>query len=450
MKPRVLLLCGAFASIVAALPAFFSRESIYLDVAGAFESRSGERSLPALLNAMAFAWQKGGVIAVEALLFSVTFLPWVALFAVLSILLTRLPARVASALHRIVIVGMLILGAHGLWQTYHAYRNEIRNPSLCGPLRLIREASAIEGRTLLDPRASAWAAMFNIPHAPDIPTSETLLECLRSPLAWRTEHRKSPFSSVVLTYPFANSLPLLKMLADSREWTLSTIDSHGVVFSSSSVGTQPASTNVAQHLFNSQRDQAFWLSGTALILNQISQPASASALMEEALDLAPSNPRVLAMAASLSGAHGKWQLAKTQAESAVSEDRKSISARYLLALACLKTGSLDRALEESSSLVALAPNDARSHLLRARIAEAANDPTTETTSLERLLQITRQQNQPTDGVSILLGQAWSRAGFPNQALEHYRAALNGELTPEQRTTILENIDLIESKSLQKR
>jgi predicted Zn-dependent protease len=168
--------------------------------------------------------------------------------------------------------------------------------------------------------------------------------------------------------------------------------------------------------------------------------------MEEALKLAPADSAVLAKAASLSSAHGKWRRAKSEAEQATARDSRSISARYLLALACMKTGSLDRALDESATLVRLAPSDAASHLLRARIAEAANDPTTEADALERLLDIARTQNQPTEGIRILLGQAWARAGFPEQALQNNRAALAGELTPRQRKLIEDSIELIERRA----
>ncbi len=437
MNARILLLTAIPASACAALPAFFSRKDVFLRVAGAFEGAASPVD-----HALATAWRLGGIHTSEAALFLMHFIPWMLLFAVIALATHRLHQATASRIRLAAMVGALALGASGLVETTRAIRTDVRAPEIAGPVLLAAEATSLDGRILLDHRTRAFALMFGHPvsEVADLP------EILNSPLAWRTAHRESPFSAVALAYPFGSSRQLFETLSASPDWTLAHVDNHGVLFRTTPHTQSPPSAQTALALFDSPRDQALWLAQSALVLHSTGQNAAASALMEEALTLAPADPAVLTKAASLSSAHGKWHRAKSEAEQAAVLDSRSVSARYLLALACMNTGALDRALEESATLVRLAPNDAAAHLLRARIAEAANDPTNEAQALEQLLKITESKNQPTEGVRILLGQAWARAGFPDQALQNKRAALEGELTPDQRKLIEDSIELIEQRT----
>lgn len=445
MNSRTTLLIALPASICAALPAFFSRERIYNSVAGAFDATSGDTSL--FNQALGTAWRLGGIQGAETLVFLLTFLPWMTLFTGVALATRFLTPTNASRLNITAMLGTFVLGAHGLVETVHAIRTDVRSPELAGPVRLAAEALAGGGRVLLDPRTRAFGQMFDF-QAKDVSvTLDALPKILQSPLAWRTAHRESPFSTVALSYPFDLSKPLFESLSTSPDWTLTTIDNQGVIFRPTATRMALPAAETARDLFQSPRDQAIWLSQAALVLQSTGQSAPAVDLMAEALALTPDDPLVLTKAAALSAAHGKWQRAKSEAGEALAANPRSVSARYLLALSWMKTGALDKALDESAALVASAPNDAASHLLRARIAEAANDPATEAASLERLLDITRSQNQPTDGIQILLGQAWARAGFPRQALENHRAALSGDISPEHRKLIEETIELIESRAL---
>lgn len=403
--------------------------------------------MPHVDQAIATVWDIGGIHAAEALLFSLTFLPWATFFAGIALAARRLGHVNASRVHLAATIGALVLGAHGLREMVHAIRSDVRAPELAVPVALASDALSTGGRVLLDPRTRACARMFG--HQPYESPSEpgALRQILQSPLAWRNAHRESPFSAVALAYPFDLSGPLFETLSASPDWTIAKIDNQGVIFRPAPARMEPATAQTARALFQSPREQALWLAQAALVLQSTGQSEPAAALVEDALALAPHNPAVLAKAASLSAAHGKWHRAKSEASEALAADPRSVSARYLLALACMKTGALDNALAESATLVDRAPKDAASHLLRARIAEAANDPATEAASLERLLHITQSQNQLTDGIHILLGQAWARAGFPQQALKNHRAALSGDLSPEQRQLIEESIELIESRTL---
>jgi tetratricopeptide (TPR) repeat protein len=445
MNSRSLPLFGVLASFCYALPSLFSRESIHLQIANAFEAQSDWGPSMLFDQAMAFAWSRGGIVSAELLFFFISVLPWIILFAFLTLATRLMPAPRATRLRTIALLGAALLGSYGLWQSYHAYRTDVRPPLLTGPLLLLEESTTTNGRIYLDQRALAFAQMFDHHHAGGFSTPEEYLDVLESPLAWRIEDRKAPFSAVVLTYPFANSRRLFDFLSASPEWALGSIDNKGVLFRRTFTELKRPTLKIARQLFYSPREQSIWLGQAALVLEAAGQHTQAAALMDEALALTPQDPRILANAASLSAAHGKWHRAKSEAKMATSFDPKSISAHYLLALACMKTGALDAALNESAKLVQLAPGDASTQLLRARIAEAANDPATEAASLERLLEIARSQNQPTDGILLLLGQAWARAGFPSQALKNKRAALSGDLSSEQRKLVEESIELIESR-----
>jgi len=444
VKSHTLLLTALLGSTCAALPACFSREEIHQRVAQAFEAETGWSSASLLDRALAVAWNTAGINSAEILLFLLTLVPWLLLFILLALIASRLRLETASWIRSLGLLGAIVLGLHGLLETHHARRSDLRTPELIGPLALAGAASTSTGRVLVDHRASAFARMFGLPAHSD---PSALADPLQSPLAWRTEHRKAPFSAVVLTYPFTTSRPLIEMLQAAPGWTLARLDNQGIIFRASpSISVMP-SVQQARDLFESPRDQALWLAQSSIVLDAVGQPSAATALLDEALALAPTDDRVLTQAASLSAAHGKWRRAKSEARAAVDANPRSIPARYLLALTSMKTGALDSALEESEKLVRLAPHDASSHLLRARIADAAKDPATEAASLERLLAIAQSNNHPTEGIRILLGQAWARAGFPAQALENHKAALDADLTPDQRKQIEESIEQIESRAL---
>jgi tetratricopeptide (TPR) repeat protein len=111
-----------------------------------------------------------------------------------------------------------------------------------------------------------------------------------------------------------------------------------------------------------------------------------------------------------------------------------------------ESGAVSKASAEIASLAARHPNDTQILRLQARIASAENDPATEVSALEQLLSLAKKQNQPTGNLHLLLGQAWAKRGFPDQALENYQAALKENPPLELKIRIEEAMALIREKT----
>jgi tetratricopeptide (TPR) repeat protein len=183
-----------------------------------------------------------------------------------------------------------------------------------------------------------------------------------------------------------------------------------------------------------------------LILEAVQRSESAGKLMSQALELDPDNPHVLLCSASLATGEGRWSAARDAAKKVLKITPHSATASYLLALAMFESGAVSKASAEIASLAARHPNDTQILRLQARIASAGNDPSTEVEALEKLLALSKKRHLPCGNLHLLLGQAWSKLGFPDQALENYQAALKENPPLELKTRIEEAMALIREKT----
>jgi len=229
-------------------------------------------------------------------------------------------------------------------------------------------------------------------------------------------------------------------------WRLAAADNQGVLFARSGSGTEEPTVEAALTLFSNPPDQAVYLAQSALTLQAAQRSESAEKLMSHALELEPNNPHVLLLSASLACTKGRWSVARDAAKKVLHHTPSSAPASYIHTLAMFESGAVSKASSEISSLAARHPNDAQILRLQARIASADNDPATEVAALEKLLSLTKKQNQSTENLQVLLGQAWAKQGFPEQALENYQAALNGNPPPEVKKQILDVMATIRQRT----
>jgi hypothetical protein len=84
--------------------------------------------------------------------------------------------------------------------------------------------------------------------------------------------------------------------------------------------------------------------------------------------------------------------------------------------------------------------------LQARIAAQNNDPATEIAALEKLVSLAKRRGQPAGDFHALLGQAWARRGFPDQAMANYQAALDANPPADVRKQIEESMEVIRRRT----
>ena len=169
-------------------------------------------------------------------------------------------------------------------------------------------------------------------------------------------------------------------------------------------------------------------------------------MMQKSVEVFSGDSTVWVNSAMLAASQKRWPESRKNAESALKLTPNSVQARYLLALALLETDYISQAATECTRLTRQRPLDPQTLKLQARISRANNDFTAEIDALERLLALETKANQATSPIHLYLGQAWARKGFASQALANYESALQGSLSPLQKSEIQSAIQNIRQKS----
>jgi tetratricopeptide (TPR) repeat protein len=444
-KFTFLALCLA-AAIAAGSGSFFDRAETMQRAASGFAARHGLVEAGLRDKLVALAYESGGWMAADALRGLGTAVPVFLSLLLASTLVLRLPWNLVRRGRRLLPLLALGVFAWGAWNGFSVWRHRIHEPRLLVPSELLGKASKIQGRIFFSPNALFLAPLF----APEkITPQSSLAESARLtafPAEWRAEDRKSPFSAALITGQLAPSNPLLEMLSALPGWRLAVADNHGVLFVRGGRGMEEPTVESAKILFPNPADQAVYLAQSSLILEAVQRSESAGKLMSHALELDPDNPHVLLSSASLASGEGRWSAAREAAKKVLKLMPHSATASYLLALAMFESGAVSKASAEIASLAARHPNDTQILRLQARIASAENDPSTEVEVLEKLLALSKKRNLPCGNLHLLLGQAWSKLGFPDQALENYQAALQENPPLELKTRIEEAMALIREKT----
>ena len=427
VKFKLPILAGILAATAAAAPSFFSRmESLRSAMAGCEEGAGWMDRLAAA------GYSVGGLPGADAARAACVAAPVLAAFFAVSWISRKLPLDFQTRIRwGLTIAAMVVMGFGG-FQGFQAFQRDIRDIRLLAPVDLLKIVGDHDGRVFINSPALSAARLLLPDLISRVPTAEAIQTLTSSPVRWREEDRRDPFTAILLAVPLENSRPLVEMLDSSPEWHLAKIDNQGLLYRR---GEKPEDTSSAKPLFANKRDTALHHAQTAMVMHFLGKNKDAREWMAKARQTAPHDPLVLTQSATLAAALKQWPTTKKEAELALREDPSSTQARYLLTLSLLETGNISGAAGESATLSAKASNTPSVLWLEARISRAANDPNTEIAALEKLLALAQKQKEEPTIVHIHLAQAWAKRGFATQALENYNAALKGNLTPAQRTEL---------------
>lgn len=446
MKKPVFIILSLAAAIAAGSGSFFDRAETMQRAASGFAGRHGLVDAGLRDKLVAIAYEFGGWITADALRGLGTAVP-VFLSLLLSLaLVSRLPwnwARWGRRFLPVVAIGVL---AWGVWNGSSVWRHGIREPRLLAPSELLAKASQINGRVFFNPNALFLAPLFASEKLDPNSSLQSAARLLVSPAEWRAEDRRAPFSAVVLVGQLSQSAPLIEMLQSAPGWRLAAIDNHGVLFVRGGRGAEEPTPESAQALFSKTPDRAFYLAQSALILKSLHRSEAAQSLMRHALEMAPDHASVLLYAGSLASLEGRWSDVREAASKALHLNPTSPQASYLLSLSLFEAGALPKAAACIRSLAERQPEDYQILRLQARIARADNDLSTEVAALEKLLALMKKRSQPVGNLHVLLGQAWAKHGFPEQALENYQAALDANPPSDLKSHIEEAMATIRQRS----
>ena len=433
----LIIATSVVASGAMASSCFFSRAESVARTANGLLPQNGS----GLNELIAVAYRLSGWQGADWTRAVAVFLPCLILFAVIGLLALRLSSRPLGILFLIVSLSALAWGVNA---TIQSRRNDIRDLRLLAPVGLFEAAAKTDGRIFVNPSAYAHAALLAPGSFARIPNPEMIGRMCSSLALWREEDRTEPFSALIFTgNRIADMRPMIEGL--SSDWHLARTDNHGLLFLR---GTPPKeiSTNESASSFKDPRSQAIFLSQSALVLDVIERQAEARKMMEKSLEIFPADASVLVNSAMLAASQKRWTQVQKNASAALKLTPDSVQARYLLALALLETNSISKAAIESTRLLGQQPYDPQVLQLQARVSRANNDSTAEIDALERLLSLEKKEHQDTSPIHIYLGQAWARKGFATQALANYEIALQGNLSPVEKTQIQSAIQNIRQKS----
>jgi len=440
LKNPLPVIASFAAGVLSALPGLFDRAGIIRSVGSGLVSESaswGER-----LAALAF--QIGGWGLAEAVRLAIGATPWFVGFLVLFWAASRLRGLPRTLATGLVGALCLLVSAMGIFGAFFPATRPINDPRLLAPLTLVEMAKSERGRAFVNPSARPCVAVFG-ESLIDRSLSETFASDLaNSPEKWRAEDRAKPFSSVLISGRVFEAKPLIQHLLDAPDWYLARVDNQGLLFLR---GESPDLAGSPVPNFGTARERAVYLAQYALNLEIAGFRTLAATSMGEALSLAGKDYEVLFRAASLSASQSHWERARKQAAAAAKAQPGGYEADYLLALSLLETRAFDKALECSSRLRAIYPDDPGVLLLHARAARAAHDYSEETKTLDRLFKLAKENNTPTARIHIYLAQSWAQRGFPEQAVSHYQAALAEGLSNEDARDVRAALATIEDKRL---
>jgi hypothetical protein len=423
-KFRLPIVAGILAAIAVAAPCFFSRsESLRAAMAGCGEGAEWLDRLAAAGYAL------GGLPGADAVRAACVAAPVLAVFLAVAGIARKLPSDFQNRVGWALILSAMLVMGFGALESFRAWQGDIREIRLLAPVDLIEAVGKSDGRVFMNSPALSASRLLAPSLVSRAPDAASIAELTSSPVRWREEDRRDPFTSILLGVPLEGSRPLVEMLAASPEWSLKQINNQGLLYQRRAEREPPPSEAPT---FVTKRDEALYGAQSAMVMHFLGKNKDARELMAQARQTAPNDPLVLTQSAILAAAFKQWPTTKKEASLALRQDSSSTQARYLLTLALLETGNISGAAKESATLFAKNPGDPSVLWLEARISREANDPTAEITALETLLSLAQKQKEEPTIIHIHLAQAWAKRGFATQALENYNAALRGNLTPAQR------------------
>lgn len=440
------LAASAAASLALGIGPFLDRESALRHALAGFADQNGFTEAGLHDRLFALAWELGGWPALDLLQAAMLSLPVFLAFLLSFLVLGRLPDRIQKPGRWLFLLCATSVFALGLWNAHSASRSALRDPRLLAPVELLARAAQIDGRIFFDLHSLRHAAMF-APEKLESGMDPARVASLSASTAdWRAEDRSNPFAAVVLSGPNFQFTPLADFLETVPGWTAALVDNHGILFVRGETASVETSFEVAKKLHPNPRDRAIHLAQAALVRQSSGEPEAARRLLRDALETDPKNAQVLSRSAFFAAQEGRWRESLEDAQAALALDPRSLQAAHLRALALLETGSVAQAAERINALAAAHPSDPVLLSLQARIARENNDPVTETEALEGLLRLSERNDSPSGQIHALLGQAWARRGYPDQALRHLEAALADNPPDDQRAHLQEKIDLIRQRT----
>ena len=271
-----------------------------------------------------------------------------------------------------------------------------------------------------------WGAAFGTQAASPEDMALQFEAAAQSPQEWRALDRKWHFGAVLLAGDPTTFHPLLDHLRQSQDWMLTRLDTAGFVFERSPArawtvaDVKPVLAAFETHSPKEQREARVAIARRLIFLGEMT---GAKTLLAEVLKNDSESAPAWTEMASLYALQGQWQQSLKATESALAVDKRYRPAQFIQANAFYALGRFGDALTVTHVLYEVAPADAQTLLLHAKVKHAAHAFGEEIEVLQRMIGLMKGRSQPVGVWQILLGQAYAATGAGPLAEDQFKEAL---------------------------
>lgn len=258
-------------------------------------------------------------------------------------------------------------------------------------------------------------------------------EAVQTPSIFRELDHRRQFDALLLSGDPTTYKPLLKHLADSKDFVLTWLDNADLVFRRR--GARPwAEADLAGEAGQFQgENRARFLAGAATRLIAIGQLGMAKRALDEAQPLGGRLPEFWTALALYDGEIAHWKEAVDCLDRALSIEPDFTPAMTTKAQILFGAKRFEEALAISDQVVEKHPDDPSMLFLQATISHEAHSYDREIAALKHLIELAEAQGQSATGYHIYLGQAYANSGEAMPSLIQFQKALDSpDITPEQR------------------
>ncbi len=295
---------------------------------------------------------------------------------------------------------------------------------------------------------------------PDLVTSEDrdeqsartrdFAQAVLVPKLFRQLDRQFRFDALLFIGDPSQYRPLLDHLTETKDWSLSYVDSQALVFRREAArpwqmgDLQPVRARFASA---PAHDRAAFLAQTAVKLVAVREFAAGKQLLDEAVQLDARLPDAWNGLAIYHMHRGEYREAFASAAHALALEKDHLPALATKTQLLFATKHFSEAYDLSKQLIERLPEDPNLLFYHAKIAHEAHAYATEIATLQKLIARAESEARPVSGYQLYLAQAHTAAGDAPRAIDAFMRVLNDpDLPQDQRDFARENIARIKQRT----
>jgi tetratricopeptide (TPR) repeat protein len=274
-------------------------------------------------------------------------------------------------------------------------------------------------------------------------------QAVQNPKLFRQLDRQERFDKLLLIGDPSQYRPLLEHLVETKDWTVAYVDHMSLIFQRApATAWQVGQVDALLDRFRGApaRDRAAFLALTAAKLVALHDWPAARTLLDRARALDARAPEVWSVQAQYHLGRGEWKDCEAAADRALELERGHLAAMGTKAQVLYSTKRFNEAYALSRKLIERLPDDPGMLFYHAKIAHEARALGEEARVLRRLILLAEQEERPTSGYRVYLGQSLASAGEAGPALEEFgKAMADPDLPKPQRDFAEDCVKLIRSQ-----